>query len=516
MEGPYLLGIDKGTSVTKAVVFDAAGNEIAMAQAPINNLAARPGWQEEDPADAWDALKTVIREALARIDGTQVVAIGAAGYMGGAWFIADDGREARNGIVWTDQRAANMVKQWSADGTTDRFFALSGNAMVAGLTLVLVAWLRDNEPETLARTRHIFCSKDWVRYKLTGKAATDETDIMWMPGDPYKRTYSDELFRLLGISDYRPLFPEPVPSDSVGGTLLADVAEELGLRPGTPVVVGMGDACSGHYASGALDHGEACTIMGTSLINDLTTDHPVLEPAPMGVQFILIGNKWIRMLPNTGGGSINLRWFLDTLCEPYRRRAREEGSSVYELLDADVRQVPVGSNGVVYHPFINPSGVIAPFYNLSACANFFGLRLHNSHADMLRAVYEGVGLAIYDCYAAIPSPIESVRLTGGGARSDVWCQIVADCIGKVCEIPSGEETTAKGAAMLAGVVAGIYQDYRDAVKRTVRVERTYQPDPGRVEQYRELYRLYRKVREDLQDSWHLHSAVYGRLREMAG
>jgi sugar (pentulose or hexulose) kinase len=187
---------------------------------------------------------------------------------------------------------------------------------------------------------------------------------------------------------------------------------------------------------------------------------------------------------------------------------------VFELLDAEVQQVPVGSNGVMYHPFINPSGVIAPFYNLAACANFFGLRIHNTYADMLRAVYEGVGLAVYDCFEAIPSPIESLRLTGGGARSAVWCQIVADCMNLTCEVPNGEETTAKGTAMLAGVAAGIYPDYRAAVEQTVRVERTYYPDPHRAAKYRELYALYRKVREDLQDAWHLHSRVHTRLREL--
>ncbi len=512
MQGPYLLGIDKGTSVTKAVVFDAQGNELAVAQAPIHTLSYHRGWQEEDPDEAWETLKQVIRQAVQGIDPAQVAAIGSTGYMGGAWLIDAKGREVRNGIIWTDQRANSMVQRWQADGTARHFYDISGNAMAAGLTLVLVSWLATHEPDTMARAEHVLCSKDWVRYKLTGRVATDETDIMWMPGDPYRRTYSEELFDLLGIAQYRHLFPEPLPSDMVAGTLLPHVADELGLRADTPVVVGMGDACCGHYATGALDEGQACTIIGTSLINDLTTSRPVFEPAQIGVQFLLIGNKWIRMLPNTGGGSINLRWFLDTLCEPYRRRAAEEGTSVFNLMDADVREVPVGSNGVMYHPFINPSGVIAPFYNLHACANFFGLRLHNTHADMMRAVYEGVGLAVYDCFAAIPSPISSLRLTGGGARSATWCQIVADCMDLVCEVPNGEETTAKGAAMLAGVAAGVYRDYRHAVEQAVHIEHTYQPDHQRANMYRELYKLYRKIRENLDEAWHLHNDIWSKMQ----
>jgi sugar (pentulose or hexulose) kinase len=514
MLGPYLLGIDKGTSVTKAVVFDVEGREIASAQAPIRTLSPYPGWQEEDPEEAWQTLKQVIRQALSAVDARQVAAIGTTGYMGSAWLIDAHGRETRNGIVWTDQRAADMVQRWTQDGTIQASFNISGNAIIAGMTLVLVSWLRSYEPQVLARTQHVFCSKDWVRFKLTGAVATDETDIMWMPGDPRRRTYSEELFDLLGIGEYRVLFPEPMPSDSVGGTLLPAVAEELGMKPDIPVVIGMGDACCGHYAMGVLEDGQACTIIGTSLINDLTTSQPVFEPAQIGVLFTLVGNKWIRMLPNTGGGSINLRWFLDTLCEPHQQRAQKLGVSVFELLDADVQEVPVGSNGVMYHPFINPAGVIAPFYNLSACAGFFGLRLHNTHADMLRSVYEGVGLAVYDCFAAIPRPIESLRLSGGGARSAVWCQIIADCMDKVCEVPNGEETTAKGAAMLAGVAAGVYADYKEAVEYTVSVEHTYHPDPHRVAKYRELYKLYRAVREDLQNAWHLHDKVNARLLEL--
>ncbi|MCL4396661.1 MAG: carbohydrate kinase, partial [Chloroflexi bacterium] len=506
MPGPFLLGIDKGTSVSKAVVFDTAGNEIAVAQAPIRTLSPHPGWMEEDPNEAWSMLKQVIRQVASKVDARQIAAIGAAGYMGAAWLLDAQGRETRNGIIWIDQRAADQVQDWNRDGTAKRFCEISGNTVVAGLTLPLVSWLKRHELETLARSRHVLCSKDWVRFRLTGKAATDETDIMWMPGDPRRRTYSDELFELLDIAEYRGLFPEMLPSDAVGGELLPDVAEELGLNPGTPVVVGMGDACAGHYATGALDDGQACTILGTSLINDLTMDAPMFEPAEIGIVFLLIGNKWIRMMPNTGGGSVNLRWFLDTLCEPYKRRANELGLSVFELLDADVQNVPVGSNGVLYQPFINPAGVVAPFYNLSTCAGFFGLRLDNSMQDMLRAVYEGVGLAVYDCFSAIPRPIESLRLTGGGARSAAWCQIVADCMDKVCHVPNGEETTAKGVAMLAGVAAGIYADHREAINRAVRIERTYYPDPLRVAKYREIYALYRKINQDLQETWHLRSA----------
>lgn len=515
MDSRCLMGIDKGTSVTKVVIFDPEGRQLGGSQEPIQTVAPNPGWVEEDPEASWEALKLAIRRAIddAGVSGQDVIAIGCTGHMMGAWLLDSGGRELRNGIAWTDQRAASLVSRWQQERTTERAFELSGTALFAGLTLVLIRWLSEHEPETLSEAQHVFCSKDWTRFKLTGEIATDETEVSCMPGDPFNRTYSDELFELLAIERYRGLFPEPKASESVAGELLPDVAGELGLVAGTPVAVGMGDACAGHYALGALDEGQAGTIVGTSLINGLTTARPVLDPPGIGFQLCTIGGTWARMLNSTGGGSINLTWFLDALCESQKQRAEAQGTSVYDLLESEAEEVPIGANGVVFHPYVNPAGVVAPFYNLSAAANFFGIRSHNTHADLLRAVYEGVALAARDCFSAIPVPVELLRLTGGGARSELWCQIIADCLGVACEVPEGEETTAKGAAMLAGVASGVFSDYRDAVARAVTVERVHGPDPNRKAEYDELYQLYRAVREGLDQAWRLRGDVYSKLRQ---
>jgi sugar (pentulose or hexulose) kinase len=513
MTNRYLMGIDSGTSVTKVVVFDTEGNELGGSQAPITTVAPRPGWVEEEPGAAWEALKKAIRRSLeeAGIPARDVSAIGCTAHMGGAWLLDERGRELRNGIVWTDGRAGPILAEWRRTGVAEKAFELSGNALLTGFTLVLVRWLAENEGDTLAQARHVLVPKDWIRFKLTGEVATDETDLSWMPGDPFGRAYSEELFELLGIGEHRRLFPDPKPSDSLAGELLPGVAGELGLAPGTPVAVGMGDALAGHYALGAIYEGQAGTILGTALINGLTTSRPVLEPTGIGFQLCTVGGKWVRMVNNTGGGNVNLTWFLNTLCESQKREAEERGVSVFELLEAEAEGVTVGSNGVVFHPYANPAGVVAPFYNLDAAANFFGIRIHNTHADMLRAVYEGVAMAARDCFSAVPVPLETLRLTGGGARSALWCQIFADCLGVPCEITRGEETTAKGAAMLAGVAAGIFSDYRDAVERTVRVGRVHRPNPARRADYEELHGLYREIREGLDDAWSLRDDVYSKL-----
>lgn len=515
MSDLYLMGIDKGTSVTKVVIFDLEGREVGMSQHSTELLNPRPGWTEEDPNDSWKALKQAIRQALENtgVRGQEIVGIGCAATMGGAWLLDAGGRELRNGIAWTDQRAAPLIAQWQEEDIPDRVFEVGGNALLAGFTLVLVRWLADNEPEVLDKAQHVLCAKDWIRFKLTGEISTDETDLCWIPGDLFGRTHSDEIFDLFEISDRRDLLPEPKPSESAAGELLPEVAEELGLVPDTPVAIGMGDAPAGHYALGALDEGQAGTIIGTSLINGLTASHPVLEPMGIGFQLCTVGEKWVRMMNNTGGGNLNLAWFLDTLCETQKQRAEAQDVNVFELLEADAEKVPLGSNGVVFHPYVNSAGVVSPFYNLDASANFFGIRSHNTHADLLRSVYEGVALATRDCFSAVPVPVELLRLTGGGARSSFWCQMISDCMGVACEVTEGEETTAKGAAMLAGVAAGAFSDYRDAVERTVKVERVHHPDPNKTAQYAELYELYRKVRQGLDEAWAVRGEVYSKLNQ---
>jgi sugar (pentulose or hexulose) kinase len=517
MNARYLMGIDKGTSVTKVVIFDLEGREVGLSQYPTELLTPRPGWTEEDPNEAWRALKQAIRQVVENtaVRGEEIAGIGCAATMGGAWLLSARGHELRNGIVWTDQRAAPLIDQWQREGITERVFEIGGNALLAGFTLVLVRWLADKEHETLDETQHVLCAKDWIRFKLTGEISTDQTDLGWMPGDLFGRTHSEEILDLFQIGEHSDLLPEPEPSESVGGELLPDVAEELGLAPGTPVAIGMGDALAGHYALGALDEGQAGTIIGTSLINGLTASRPVLEPMGIGFQLCTVGEKWVRMMNNTGGGNLNLAWFLDTLCEPQKQRAEAQDVSVFELLEAAAEKVPLGSNGVVFHPYVNAAGVVSPFYNLDACANFFGIRSHNTHAELLRSVYEGVALATRDCFSAVPVPVQLLRLTGGGARSAFWCQMIANCMGVTCEVTEGEETTAKGAAMLAGVAAGVFSDYRDAVERTVKLERVHHPDSNATAQYAEVYELYRKVREGLDEAWALRGEVYSKLDQCA-
>lgn len=517
MSGRYLLGIDKGTTVTKVVIFDPEGRELGARQYPTRLLVPNSGWGEEEPEASWEALRKAIREALhsAGVSGSDVAGIGCTATMGGAWLLDAEGRELRNGITWTDQRAASLVSEWRRAGVAERTFELGGNALLAGFTLVLVRWLAENEADTLSRARHVVCAKDWIRFKLTGRVATDETDLSWMPGDPFERTYSEELFELLGIAAHRSLFPEPMPSDAMAGELLPEVAAELGLAPGTPVAVGMGDALAGHYALGALDEGQAATIIGTALINGLTISRPVLEPMGIGFHLCTVGGRWVRMMNNTGGGNVNLNWFMEALCEPERQRAQALGVSVFEVLEDKVEGVPVGANGVVFHPYANPAGVVAPFYNPDAAANFFGIRTHNTRADLLRAVYEGVALATHDCFSAVPVPVEQLRLAGGGARSELWCQMIADCTGTTCEVTEGEETTARGAAMLAGVAASVFHDYRDAAERAIQVKRVHRPNPDRTSEYRELYEVYREVRRGLDGAWSLRGDVYSKLDQSA-
>ncbi len=214
------------------------------------------------------------------------------------------------------------------------------------------------------------------------------------------------------------------------------------------------------------------------------------------------GENWLRSLVNTSG-TLNIDWMLDNLAVPERERAEREGRDVFELIEEVVETVPVGSGGVLYHPYINTAGVVSPFVNAAARAQFFGISIANTRAHLMRAIYEGVALSMLDAYENMPERCEKVLLSGGGARSKFWSQMFADATGKRIEVAEGSEFGARGVAMMAGIGAGVYRNVEDAAS-IVRVVRYHDPRPEHHHNYRELYTLYRELYRLLGDAWRLH------------
>ena len=509
----YLLGIDVGTSVVKSVLFDLHGREIAIARsdAPIEHPDAN--WSEAEMNTIWSAVLDTVRQVTANKRGSHVAGIGVTGTCCGAWLIDEHGEPVRTAILWNDGRASDIVNEWQHSGLFSQIFAISGNALFPGYTLAVLAWLRRHEPETLDRARWLLFSKDWIRFKLTGDIATEETDCSYLPFDIRRRRLSSELFDLAGIGEYIRLVPRMVRSHDSVAPITAEIAAATGIPLGTPVVAGLVDVVASTLGAGVWQPGQACSIVGTSVLNSLVSNRPMFEPADVGVQAVMPGETWLRSLVNTSG-TLNLEWMLKVLAVPEVQQAAAEGTNVYALIEAAVKTVPIGADGVVFHPYVNTAGVISPFVNPAARAQFFGIGVQHTRAHLMRAVYEGVALSMLDAYENMPEPTEAVLLSGGGARSAFWAQMFADATGRRVSVADGTELGARGAAMMAGIGAGVYGTLDEAVS-VARVNRHYSPDPEAHRRYRAQYELYQKLYQQLGETWWLRHRILQEFKEVA-
>lgn len=500
--GPYLLGIDVGTTVSKSVVIDYEGNEVAVARYPTAVKHPIQSFSEIDMLDVWKAVCSTIQELihLHKVKPKDIKGIGISSCVAGVWLLNEKKAPFRNAILWNDGRAASLLGKWEQQGIMQEIFDISANAIFPGMTLPSLRWLAENEPETLREARYLFCGKDWVRFQLTGEIHSDISDLSQMPCDARTRGYSQKLFELCGIEAYRHLFPAVVESDMVIGGVTKEAAQATGLLEGTPVVVGLADVQASMLGAGATRFGDAGSIIGTSALNNVVMDYACFEPSGVGFMFMMAKDIWLRSLTNTSG-TINLEWFMDNFCMEEKRKAQRMKISVYKLLENQAASIPIGSGGVIYHPYINTTGVAAPFRNAAARAQFFGIEITHNRNHLLRAVYEGLALAMRELYNSIPAEINEVMLTGGGARSPFWCQMFADCTGKRMIVPEGEEFGGKGVGILAGLGTGVYKDLEDARAKTHRIAREYEPDRDKTAQYDLVFELYRSIHAALQEQW---------------
>jgi sugar (pentulose or hexulose) kinase len=269
-------------------------------------------------------------------------------------------------------------------------------------------------------------------------------------------------------------------------------------------------ACA--LGTGAIEHGQASSVLGTAGIHQVVMREPLIEPKMVGMTLCHgVKDRWLRMLAAMTA-TPNLDWFLSELGGSLNGREAGPGENKYQLIESLVAAVPAGSDGVIFHPYLFPGGERGPFVKPTARASFTGLSLDHSRRHLLRAIYEGVAFATLDCYRHMPIDPQVVCLSGGGAKSEVWCQILADCLGKPIRVPAGSQFGAKGAALNAGVAAGFYPSAQEGVKRSVKMVRFYEPDAANARLYRELYQVYQQTAERQMDLWDLRASILSQER----
>ena len=448
----YLIGLDIGTSMSKAALFDRRGREVGATGSRTRVRSPHPGWSEMEAEDLFAAAASACRELLAQtcVDPQEVRGLGLSAVMIGGWLIDAEGTVLRPGILWNDGRAQELLDQLTAKNPAimSQIFDGSGQVMQLGCTLPVLAWLCENEPEIIVRATKILTAKDYLRMRLTGHIATDETEAAIAPGSARKRAFNPDLLNLFGARDAERLLPDVTLSTDLADGLTDAAAVATGLPAGTPVVVGAGDLPACVLGAGAVTPGVACSVVGTTCLNGVVADEPVFTPRDMGILFTMPGRLWLKTMVNVAG-TTNLDWALSALCPDLAGHR-----NAYRALATLAKTSPPGARGAGYVPYLSHIGIIAPRLEPGARAGFFGLNPDHVRSDLVRAVYEGLAYAIRDCYERIGRPISSVRLVGGAARSPFWAQMIADATGYQVEIPVGAEFGAKGAALLAATAIG--------------------------------------------------------------
>ncbi|MGA7096894.1 MAG: xylulokinase [Acidimicrobiia bacterium] len=477
-----VMGIDVSTTATKALLADSDGRVMGVASSSYGYETPQPLWSEQDPHLWWSATIDAISRLIAEagVSGSEIEAIGLTGQMHGAVLLDEDDEVVRPAILWNDQRTQGECDQIRELVGRDRLIQVTGNDALTGFTAPKLLWVRDNEPEAWSRVRHVLLPKDYVRLRLTGSHAVDVAGgsgtILF---DLRERTWSPEILQDLDIDPA--LLPPTFEGPAVTGTLSAVAAEATGLRAGTRVVAGGGDQSANAVGVGAVVPGVVALSLGTSGVVFATTAEPAIEPDGRVHAFChAVPGRWHMMgVMLSAAGS--LRWWRDTVAPDRTFDDLVDGAS----------QVPAASDGLLFLPYL--TGERTPHPDPAARGAFVGLTVRHDMRHMTRAVLEGVAFGLRDSLdlmtaAGVATPSQ-IRASGGGTRSRLWRQILADVLeAEIATVPT-EEGAAYGAAVLATVGAGWFESVDQACAEVVSVNPAAAPGEE-VEVYRETHARY--------------------------
>ena len=490
----YVIGIDSSTTATKAQLVDETGDVVGVVSSEYSYETPQPLWSEQDPELWWAATKAAISGVIAAadIDGSEVAAIGLTGQMHGLVLLDHNDRVLRPAILWNDQRTGAECDEIRATVGRERLIRITGNDALTGFTAPKILWVRNNEPELFSQAAHVLLPKDYVRLRLTGEHASDRAGgagtILF---DLATRTWSDEILADLELD--RSLFPRTFEGHEITGVVTAAAAAATGLAAGTPVVAGGGDQAANGVAVGAIDPGVVGLSLGTSGVVFTATDRPAIEPEGRLHAFChSVAGRWHFMgVMLSAAGSF--RWFRDTLAP---------GTDFGDLAMA-ADKVPAGSDGLLFLPYL--TGERTPHPDPLATGAFVGLTVRHERDHLTRAVLEGVSFGLRDSFELIRGAgganLTEVRASGGGTRSPVWRQILADVLNAQVRTVATAEGAAQGAAILAAVGANWFTDAAEASAAWLRLDPPTNPGPAAAD-YAEIYESYRALYPALRETMH--------------
>lgn len=505
----YAIGIDIGTSGTKSALYDSTGKLVASHTVEYPLYQPQNGYAEQDPADWWNATLTTIGEIVKKsgIAPENIVGVGLSGQMHGLVMLDEKGEVIRPSIIWCDSRTGAECEEITALVGKERLIEITANPAIAGFTAAKIMWVKKHEPQNYAKTKHILLPKDYIRFKLTGEFATEVSDASGMQLlDIENRCWSDEVLQKLDID--KNLLAKVYESPEVTGRITPEIATLTGLNTATVVVGGGGDNAAAAVGTGVVEDKKAFTTIGTSgVLYAHTSKMQIDKKGRVHTFCAAVPNEW-HVMGVTQAAGLSMKWLRDTLCQSEVEAAEKQGIDSYVYLDKMAKKVAIGANKLLYLPYL--MGERTPHLDPNARGVLFGLSAVHTKADIIRAVLEGVSYSLRDCIEILREMgvyTADMMVCGGGAKSPIWRQMLADLY--ACEVKtlSSNEGAALGAAILAFVGAGEYDTVQSACRAIVKTADCHQAIAENSNQYNKFYSVYQSLYPKLKENYQMLAQI---------
>lgn len=493
-----LMGIDVGTSSCKLTVFRKDGTVILTDTRKYPVYYPQDGWVEQDPEEWWECICAAASKMMAD-DKMKEVNIKGIGIDGQGWSmipIDKEGRVLCRNPIWMDTRAADLCEEYKRKIGEEKIFEISGNSLEPSYTLPKILWLRENRPEIFEKIDVVLQANSFVVFKLTGKRTQDISQGYGLQCfDMRKGTWNHELCSQFGVPER--ILPSIYNSDEIVGCVTEEAAKLTGLKAGTPVVAGGLDAACGALGAGVIAHGETQEQGGQAEGMSICLKEYIADPRLI-MGYHVVPGHWLLQGGTVGGGGV-VDWVKDTYCYEEKRNAQIRGTNTYYEMDELSKAIPAGADGVIFLPYMK--GERSPIWNAAAKGVYYGIDFEKKRGHLIRASQEGVAYSLrHNLEIAEQAGAQVTELwgMGGCANSQVFMQIKADVTGKVIRVPRSDMATTLGAAILAGIGTGVYQDYEDARNATNKVQKVYSPNAAVKKVYDEGYAKYLRLYEQLE------------------
>jgi xylulokinase len=492
----FLMGVDIGAGSQKTTIIDATGTVRGTASSPLRTHAPRPGWSEQDPADWWRALCQTAPAALRQAGIAPDRVAGIAFSAGAHTPVLTDraGQVLRPAILWSDVRSSLEAAELAAAHGPE-ILRLGLNQAQPTWTQAQLLWLARHEPEVLGRAARLYVAKDWLRGQLTGTWETDPTEAVGtLLFDGHAARWSERLCGMIGLD--MSVLPHVVAPSAVVGHVLPRAAEATGLAVGTPVICGSSDTAVETLGAGALNPGDGAVKLATAATLSILGAAPSVDQRLINYPYVIPG-LWYTLGATNSCASAH-RWLADTFYS-----GPDSGpDDPFAAMDAMAAEVPPGAAGLMFHPYLQ--GERSPHWDPKLRADFIGLTFGHDRRHFVRALYEGIAFSLRDLRGQLTDrglTLSGATIIGGGSHSALWRQIVADVLDLPLAVPAVADASF-GAALMAGIGAGVFADAAEAVETCVRIEARHEPDPARAAFYAEMHGVYRDAALALQPISH--------------